>query len=282
VQGEGAAAEIADGIRSIGRISGVHVVIVGRGGGSAEDLWAFNQEPVARAIVGCPVPVVTAVGHEVDITIADFAADVRAPTPSAAAEIVIAAKDELSARVDRQDRRLRAALRGSIDRRRARVHALVNRRGLSNFPARVAMRGRHIAELTHRLRSQIVDDLTRRERELRTVELRLESHDLGRRLAAIRGKVDASTGRLHAAMRRRRERAAARLSGAVGRLESLSPLAVLGRGYAVCWNDDRTAIVRSATTVAAGDRVHVTLHDGELDCIVREGREGSSTFRTDT
>src|SRR4029453_538779 len=135
VQGEGAAAEIADAVRAIGGVPGVGVVIVGRGGGSVEDLWPFNQEPVARAIVGCPVPVVAAVGHEIDITIADFVADVRAPTPSAAAEMVIAAKEELGTRLDRQTRRLRAALGAALDRRRTRVHLLVSRRGLAGVPA---------------------------------------------------------------------------------------------------------------------------------------------------
>ena len=273
VQGDGAAAEIADAIRAIGRVPGVDVVIVGRGGGSAEDLWPFNQEPVARAIVGCPVPVVTAVGHEVDFTIADFVADVRAPTPSAAAEMVIAAKEEFSARLDRQARRLRAAVASGLDRRRTRLHVLGSRRGLAGFPARLAMRGRHTAELTHQLRSSVLSLLTEREREFRTLRLRLEASDLGRRLAAIRGKLETATGRLHAGIARRHDRAAARMRTVVGRLESLSPLAVLGRGYAVCWNDDRTAIVRTAATVARGDRVHVTLHDGELGCVVETAED---------
>ena len=283
VQGDGAAAEIADAVRSIARVPGVEVVIVGRGGGSAEDLVAFNQEPVARAIAGCPVPVVTAVGHEVDFTIADFVADVRAPTPSAAAEIVIAAKEEFSARIDRQSRRLRAAVSAALDRRRTRLHGLSSRRGLAGFPARLAMRGRHTAELTHQLRSVISNALTRREREFRALTLRLEARDLGRRFAAIRGKLDGATGRLHAGIGRRHDRAAARLGTVVGRLESLSPLAVLGRGYAVCWNDDRTAILRTAATVAAGERVHVTLHDGELNCVVEATDntvDGPRTTRT--
>jgi len=268
VQGEGAAAEIAAAVRAIGRVPGVHVVIVGRGGGSAEDLWPFNQEPVARAIVGCPVPVVAAVGHEVDFTIADFVADVRAPTPSAAAEMVIAAKEDFSARLDRQARRLRAAVATGLDRRRTRLHVLTSRRGLAGFPARLAMRGRHTAELTHQLRASIRNTLTRREREFRTLGVRLEARDLRRRLAAIRGKLDAATGRLQAGIARRHDRAAARMGAVVGRLESLSPLAVLGRGYAVCWNEDRTTIIRTASTVTSGDRVQVTLHEGTLVCVV--------------
>jgi exodeoxyribonuclease VII large subunit len=268
VQGEGAAAEIADAVRAIGRVPGVHVVIVGRGGGSVEDLWPFNQEAVARAIAGCPVPVVTAVGHEVDFTIADFVADVRAPTPSAAAEMVIAAKEDVSARLDRQERRLRASMASGLERRRTRLHVLASRRGLAGFPARLAMQGRYAAELAHQLRTTMLSALTRRERDLRTLGLRLEARDLGRRLAAIRGRLESATGRLHAGMSRRHDRASARLGAVVGRLESLSPLAVLGRGYAVCWNEDRSAILRAASSVATGDRVHVTLHDGELSCLV--------------
>src|SRR5207249_9477612 len=111
VQGDGAAIEIAQGIRAIGRVRGVDVIIVGRGGGSIEDLWAFNDENVARAIARSPVPVISAVGHETDYTIADFVADLRAPTPSAAAEIVVAAKDEFVGRIDRLTGTLSAAPR---------------------------------------------------------------------------------------------------------------------------------------------------------------------------
>src|ERR1051325_7344324 len=111
VQGEGAALEIARALAGICKVKGVDVVIVGRGGGSIEDLWAFNEEVVARAIARCPVPVISAVGHETDVTIADFVADLRAPTPSAAAEIVVGAKDEFCARIDRLGDRARAAIR---------------------------------------------------------------------------------------------------------------------------------------------------------------------------
>src|SRR5262245_57844465 len=116
VQGEGAAAEIARGIKDIVKVAGIDVVIVGRGGGSVEDLWAFNDEGVARAIAASPVPIISAVGHEVDITIADFAADVRAPTPSAAAEIVVARKEDFCAHIERLGERLTGAVKGSISR----------------------------------------------------------------------------------------------------------------------------------------------------------------------
>ena len=280
VQGDGAAAEIADALRSIVRVRGVDVVILARGGGSAEDLVPFNQEPVARAIVSSPVPIVTGVGHEVDFTIADFVADLRAPTPSAAAEIVIAAQEEFRARIDRHAHRLRAAMSAAVDKRRAHVHMLTSRRGLASVPARLALRGRHVAELTHQLRRAMVSIVAVREREFRTTRLALEARDLRRRLTAIHGRLDMAAGRLHSGMQRRRDRAAAQLGACVARLESLSPLAVLGRGYSVCWNDDRTAIIRRAATVKEGERVHVTLQEGALSCLIQDVHPDRDAQRT--
>ena len=114
VQGDGSSADVAEAIRAIQRVPGVDVLIVGRGGGSIEDLWAFNEEAVARAIAAAPVPVISAVGHESDVTVADLVADVRAPTPSAAAEIVVAGEDEFYGRIDRTRRRLDAAARARL------------------------------------------------------------------------------------------------------------------------------------------------------------------------
>src|SRR3989441_4988167 len=152
VQGEGSAMDVARAVRAIGRVKGVEVVIVGRGGGSIEDLWTFNQEVVARAIAGCPVPTISAVGHETDVTIADFVADVRAPTPSAAAEMVVARKDDFCARIDRLAHRVASAMAGRIRRLDSRLHAVEARPGYAGFPGRVVLRARHAAELTHALR----------------------------------------------------------------------------------------------------------------------------------
>jgi exodeoxyribonuclease VII large subunit len=268
VQGEDAAADVATALRMIGKVPGVDVVIVGRGGGSIEDLWAFNQERVARAIAACPVPVVSAVGHETDVTIADFVADLRAPTPSAAAEMVVAANDDFCQRIDRLTGRLRAAARADLQRRRNGVHVLTSRRGLAGFHARLAMRGRHAAEITHQLRGAVRLMIEGRARHYRSLRQRLEQRDLARSLASMKGRLATANGRLGGAADRTRHRADARFRALAGRLENLSPLAVLGRGYAVCWNADRTAIVRSAATVSEGDRVHVRLANGELDCRV--------------
>jgi exodeoxyribonuclease VII large subunit len=272
VQGDGAAAEIAAAIRELSKVRGVDVLIVGRGGGSMEDLWAFNEEPVARAIQFCPIPVVTAIGHEVDFTIADFVADLRAPTPSAAAEMVLAAKTEFCARIDHLQRRLRTGVQAQLQRRRVTLQTLERRRGFGTWPARVALRGRHVAELSHELRNAIGGLLTRKDRQHRALRSRLDAHDMRRRLVAVRGQLGAADARLRAAVARRHQHAQTRFATLAARLETLSPLSVLGRGYAVCWNADRTAIVRRASAVQPGDRVRVTLHEGELDCEVRPGQ----------
>jgi exodeoxyribonuclease VII large subunit len=276
VQGEDAAADVATALRMIAKVPGVDVVIVGRGGGSIEDLWAFNEERVAKAIANCPVPVVSAVGHETDMTIADFVADLRAPTPSAAAEMVVAATDEFRGRIDRLTGRLRAAARAGLERRRNVVHVLSSRRGLAGYQARVAMRGRHAAELTHQLQEAMREAIETRARRYRALRQRLEQRDLARRLAAIRARLVAAEGRLSGAAGRTRHRADARFRALAGRLENLSPLAVLGRGYAVCWNADKTAIVRNAESVAPGDAVRVTLAQGEIGCRVEKIAGGRS------
>ena len=245
VQGDGAAMDIMRAVRAIGRVRDVDVVIIGRGGGSIEDLWAFNEEVVARAIAGCPVPTISAVGHETDVTIADFVADMRAPTPSAAAEIVVARKDDFWARIDRLEQRLR-----------------------TTFQMRTAMRGRRADDLSHQLLRALRGRLGRRERAYQALRLALESFDPRRRFGAMRARLERVDGRLRSSVDRRRHAADARFRATAARLDSLSPLAVLGRGYAVCWNADRTAIVRDAASVERGDTVHVKLERGELDCTV--------------
>jgi exodeoxyribonuclease VII large subunit len=270
VQGDGSALDIAYAIRAVQRVREVDVLIVGRGGGSIEDLWAFNEEPVARAIADCRIPVISAVGHESDVTIADLVSDRRAPTPSAAAEIVVASRDELCHRIDGLRDRLEAAVDGRIQTWSRRVHVISGRAALAGFPTRLAMRGRDITELTHRLTHQVRARVSNRGRTIALLQRRLEAFDPGRRLAGIRTRLATSDARLRTTMLRRHDRAAARLRERVGRLESLSPLAVLGRGYAVAWNADRTRALRAASEVNPGDRIRVTLAAGELECDVRK------------
>ena len=269
VQGEGAAGDVARGLRAIGHVPGVDVVIVGRGGGSIEDLWAFNEEMVARAIADSPVPIISAVGHETDVTIADFVADLRAPTPSAAAEMVVAAKDEFCSRIDRLHDRLGATARARVQGLSRRVHALGGRPAFAGFPGRVAMRGRHAADLTHAASRVMRAGLAARDRRLQQLERQLGLFDVSRRLAGVRAQLVSAEGRLTATMTRRHHRAAAQLGNSAGRLETLSPLGVLARGYAVCWTGDRRRVVRDAADVRPGDPVRVTLAKGELECEVR-------------
>jgi exodeoxyribonuclease VII large subunit len=268
VQGEGAALEIARAMAAIGKVNGVDVVIVGRGGGSIEDLWAFNEEVVARAIAGCPVPTISAVGHETDVTIADFVADMRAPTPSAAAEMVVARKDDFCARIDRLAHRVQTLMQGRLHRVRSRLGTIESRSGYAGFAMRVAMRGRRADDLSHQLLRAVRGQLGRRERLYQMLRLALERFDVRRRFGASRTRLVGVDGRLRSSVDRQLHAADARLRGAAARLESLSPLAVLARGYAVCWNEDHTAIIRDAAAVERGDRVHVKLERGELDCAV--------------
>ena len=269
VQGDGAGSDLARALRLISRVPGVDVIIVGRGGGSIEDLWAFNEEVVARAIARSAVPVISAVGHETDVTISDFVADRRAPTPSAAAEIVVAAKDEFCARIDHLENRLGISARGWIQTFGRRVHAATMRPAFAGVPGRVAMRSRHAAELGHALSRAMRARLAAHERRLVQTRRQLDALDLGRRLAGIRTRLVSADGRLTGAATRRRHRAYVQLRELAARLESLSPLAVLGRGYAVAWNQQRTRVLRDAADTRPGERIRVTLARGELSCEVQ-------------
>jgi exodeoxyribonuclease VII large subunit len=269
VQGDGAGGDLARAIGAIGRVPAVDVVLVVRGGGSIEDLWAFNEEVVARAISRCDVPVISGVGHETDVTIADFAADLRCATPSAAAETVVARRDEFVGRIDRHAERLRAALDRRLLGARSRAHALESRRGLAAVTASVAMRGRHVMELGEAFRRAMTERVTREARRVAVTARALARHDPRERLARTRGRLANLDTQLQAGVQRRHQRATAVFRTTAGQLHSLSPLAVLGRGYAVCWDDSRTRIIRRAADVSAGDSVRVTLGEGELACDVR-------------
>ena len=268
VQGDTAAADIARALGEIGRVEGVDVVIVGRGGGSIEDLWAFNEEAVARAIAACPVPVISAVGHEVDVTLADHVADLRAPTPSAAAEIVVAAKDEFTARIDALADRAAAAAERRVQQRLQALQRLEARPAMAGFPGRLALRGRHVAELLLELQRAGRASLARQQRLFQALRLRLDALDLRRSVARIQARLSQADARLHAAAVRKYHAAEARFGATAARLDSMSPLAVLGRGYAVCWDGQRQQILRDAAAVREGDGVRVTLARGELACVV--------------
>jgi exodeoxyribonuclease VII large subunit len=268
VQGEGAGREIAHAMRKIERIESVDVIILARGGGSLEDLWAFNEEVLARVIAACPVPVISGVGHETDFTIADFVADLRAPTPSAAAELVVRRKDEFFGHIGRICERLDAAIHHRLRRMETRLHALEARPGYAGFEGRIAVRGRHLSELAADLRQCMLQGVARRARRHDSLRRSLSQFDPRHRLAAVRTRLVSRDAQLQAAVARRLTTAQRRIGALAARIDGLSPLAVLGRGYSVTWDASRTRIIRDASTIAPGDQVSVTLERGSFDATV--------------
>ncbi len=268
VQGDDAPADLVRALRAVARVPGVDVVIIGRGGGSAEDLWAFNDEHLARAIAACPVPVVSAVGHEIDFTIADFVADVRAATPSNAAELVVDRADNFYSRIDRAAERLRAAIERAAAGRSQRAERLAFR--LDQWPVKVALRERDRQDLAFRLDRAAAASLGRASQRFDGLRRRLEQRDIHRVIGDLRARTVRAEHALRALVADRRHRAERQAATLAARLDALSPLAVLGRGYAVCWNEARTGIIRSAAAVEPGARVRVTLALGELGCRVEE------------
>ena len=276
VQGTEAPAQIVAALRAVVRLPGVEVVIVARGGGAAEDLAAFNDEAVARAIAACPVPVISAVGHEVDVTIADLVADLRAATPSQAGERVVPVQAELEDELRGFDARLaRAARRRQDDRRRELEHAW--QRLCTAGERRVTAARLLLQTLDRRLQAAHPAQALRRDRTaLQALQQRLLRASPRARLQRLRtalGGLETRLRRLGSAAlaQRRRDFAAAAAS-----LHALSPLAVLERGYSVTRGPDG-AVLREARAVAVGDEVAVRLARGELGCRVAAVRDDSAT-----
>jgi len=249
VQGEGAADEIAEGIRTLGGLPGVDVLIVGRGGGSIEDLWAFNEEKVARAIAASPVPVISAVGHEVDVTIADFVADLRAPTPSAAAEMVVEKETAFLDRIGHFESTLALRMRYKLRELAAATVHLTQTRAFPNFRLRLLNAAQRVDELETRAWRRMKDE----QRALAGVAagLRLGMEKMGSAMARILRESLACWERLSSA------------------LDARSPLAILAKGYALCWDPATRRIIRKAAETRAGAEVMVSFRRGEIACQVR-------------
>jgi exodeoxyribonuclease VII large subunit len=274
VQGEGAAFEIARAIQLINEMhaqavaSGrnaerVDVIIVGRGGGSAEDLWAFNDEQLARTIRASVIPVISAVGHETDFTIADFAADLRAPTPSAAAEIVAAREDEMADAVHDMTRDLVQAVRFQLMSKRARVTEAAMSQGFDDVRTRLRDASAVVDEARHKLETLMMRAAGRARRRADAVGYRLQPARLGARIAVGRNRFDVACAERDAAIAARLEDARARLAVTAASLDALSPLSVLSRGYALA-TDEQSRLVLDAGAVKPGDRIHVRLARGAL------------------
>ncbi|HEY1493453.1 MAG TPA: exodeoxyribonuclease VII large subunit [Candidatus Solibacter sp.] len=266
VQGEGSVEEVCRAIEYFGRTGWADVLIVGRGGGSLEDLWTFNTEAVARAIAACSVPVISAVGHETDVTIADFVADLRAPTPSAAAEMVVCTRDELLDRiaVARAKAAQGARYRIAMLERRLRQQGI--ERALGILHRQVGRGLQRIDEQDFRMRDRIRAGLDGRERARRAVELRLRGFDVRPRLAADRRRMELARNSALQVMRARLGQDRNRLGQVAAKLSQLSPLRVLDRGYAIVSNEG--GILKDAAAAPANSQIRVRLARGGLDAVV--------------
>jgi len=269
VQGSGAAEEIAAGIDYLNGRTDIDVIIVGRGGGSIEDLWAFNEEIVVRAIFRSRIPVISAVGHEVDFTISDFVADLRAPTPSAAAELVSAAREALRETVFSLYRRMGQAMRLGLQSRRTELERLAHARAFTVAPGKVREFQQRFDESLLRMSQAMARYVTRIRHRERVLGTRLARVDLKHRIARKRESLARAETAFHAAMKRMLQTRRSNFNVASGRLHALSPLAILDRGYAIC-RDEQGTILRDVESVSPGDRVRVRLARGELDCSVTE------------
>jgi exodeoxyribonuclease VII large subunit len=263
VQGASAAAEIIAALKLAGRRAECDVLILARGGGSLEDLWAFNDEELARAIVASPIPVISGVGHEIDFTIADFAADVRAPTPSAAAEIVVPDAQEWLKSLQRLGLRLRRGMRRRLEARGERLRWLTGRAALVSPAARLAQQAQRLDEIEQRMARALRQILADRRSDFAARQSRLWQASPVARVRDIAARYGALHARLQAAARERLRRAGERLLPLIRTLNAVSPLATLGRGYAIVTNESG-AILRDAADAPPGTPIEARLARGRI------------------
>ncbi|MFM5587834.1 exodeoxyribonuclease VII large subunit [Aeromonas rivipollensis] len=263
VQGSAAIGQIVSAIALANRRAEVDVLIVGRGGGSLEDLWCFNEEAVARAIAHSAIPVVSAVGHEVDVTISDFAADLRAPTPSAAAELVAPDRSARAQRLVHLKQRLVQAISRRQTAARHGFVLLQKRLDHQDPKRRLEQQSQRLDELSGRLQQLLNLRLHQGERRLANLELRLQARSPEKLLAAGKRRHQLAQERLHTLMNKRQDLAAHRLAMLSARLDGISPLATLGRGYSITRTPSGEVISR-ATQVSPGQQLVTTLAEGAL------------------
>jgi exodeoxyribonuclease VII large subunit len=261
VQGESAAAEIEAAIAALNAFELADVIVIARGGGSLEDLAAFNSERVARAIAVSRLPIVSAVGHETDFTIADFVADLRAPTPSAAAELITTAQHNIAEHLAAQMHRLERALRFQLLNARQRMAHVQAGRNEARMAAQLRRREQQLDDLSARLDAAVQDPIRAQQRDVAELSATVLRHDPRQALARARERLNRGGVRLERAMERALHGWRGDLTALYARLNSLSPLAVLDRGYALVL-DEQGALVRSANQVSAGERITTRLHDG--------------------
>jgi exodeoxyribonuclease VII large subunit len=273
VQGPGSVEQVVTGLRYFSREPWADVVIVCRGGGSLEDLWTFNEEPVARAIAACPVPVISAVGHETDFTIADFVADLRAPTPSAAAEIVTGMKADLVERVDVSRRRLERVLRLCLAQAAGRVHQLGVDRATSALTRRVGRAAQRVDEIDYRSRDRIRRLIDGYRRQVQAMEARVRVRDPRLWVGQARRRLESAEGRAVQAIRTQFARTSRRLGPLESAVHALSPLRILQRGYAIATGPSGHVLTEAAQVVV-GDQIALRLAKGRVSAKVNSTEPG--------
>ncbi|MBZ5682256.1 MAG: exodeoxyribonuclease VII large subunit [Acidobacteriia bacterium] len=271
VQGEAAALEVAAGVRHFSTQQNVDVVIVARGGGSAEDLAAFNDEALARAVSASAVPVISAVGHETDFTIVDFVADLRAPTPSAAAELVIRSREEVESDANRLHERLVRAMRFRLLMGRQALTELAQHGAFARMMDGINQRQQKLDDLTYRLERAQRSLLELMQRRWETVSAVVRHYDLRLVLSGMRRQLDASTAALVSVIRNVLLQHRIRAERMMTTLETLSPLAILERGYALVF-DSSGKLLKDAARVQAGDEISARLARGEIHATVTRER----------
>ena len=242
------------------------VVLITRGGGSLEDLWAFNNEHLARAIFHSRLPVMSAVGHEVDVTLADFAADMRAPTPSAAAERLVPDQHALKQQLTQAENRLQRAMQARLERDSQRLDTL--RARLRHPGEQLERQRQHVTALCQRLQRAMQQTVQQQQARVTQLSKRLASQDMARLHRAEQERVSQLQRRLASAMQRALEVRQARLSSAARELNAISPLAVLGRGYAIA-QDEKGQVIRRAEDTAPGQKLSLRLGEGRLNVEVK-------------
>jgi len=272
VQGEAASAEVSAGLAYFNRERNVDVIIVARGGGSAEDLAAFNNQALARAVAASQIPVISAVGHETDFTIIDFVADMRAPTPSAAAELVIRSRQEVQDQAEGLRQRLARAMRYRILMGRQALSELAHHGTFRRMTDAINRRQQKLDDLKNRMDRAERQILEKQHRRLELATAAVRHYDVRRMLAGIGKELDSRVARLAAAARTVLVQRSGRLNQLKGQLGALSPLAILDRGYALVFDASGT-LLKDAARVKAGDEISARLAKGSLTATVKRGQQ---------
>tara|TARA_B100000315_G_scaffold94826_1_gene87146 strand:+ start:102 stop:1499 length:1398 start_codon:yes stop_codon:yes gene_type:complete len=277
VQGEGAAQEIAAAVKDLNKIKGVDAIIVGRGGGSIEDLWAFNEEVVARAIFKSEIPVISAVGHEIDFTISDFVADLRAPTPSAAAELLVRDKNILLENIVTLYKRLLGNIRGTLHDSKTQLKNLISRKVLQDPLTPIHEKQQRLDEVALRMERAIKNSLQTQKEKTRANKKHLFLLNPLNKIKQHKVLLSEVEKKINSQMNFTFNISRNTLNAAMKRLDSVSPLSVLNRGYAICRTYPEEKVLKDSRNVSIGERIKVQLSKGKLLCNIADRENEKQT-----